>query len=366
MAGSVTHLVADSPALTRNLSTLLRVENVKTYFPVRRRGGERGQVVKAVDGVSLQLRRGESLALVGESGCGKTTLARTILRLTPATSGNVEFNGQDVFAAGRRELKGLRRQMQIVFQDPLGTLDPRLRVGRSIAIPLQQHGVGDTDQRRTRVLEVLDRVGLEAEFAERYPFQCSGGQLQRIGIARALALKPALLVCDEPTSSLDVSVQAEILNLLNELRSEMNLALLFITHDLPVARYMANRIAVMYLGRIVEMSGVQSVFDSPTHPYTQALLSSIPPPTPGLFNPIVLESEVPSPLAPPPGCHFNTRCPSADERCVTDDPSLELVGPNHWAACWRWEDIHRQRGGDAGRSGPGHPNTESDKEGLPS
>lgn len=323
---------------------LLTVENLTTYFTLRRggSGGGRRQVVKAVDGVSFSINRGESLGLVGESGCGKSTLARTILRLVPATGGAVQFDGQDVLAARGRQLKNLHGQMQIVFQDPLGTLDPRMKIGTSVAVPLQQHGIGDRDQRREMVLEALERVGLEAAFIERYPFQCSGGQLQRIGIARALMLQPQLLICDEPTSALDASVQAEILNLLNELRSDLGLALLFITHDLPVARYMCDRIAVMYLGRIVELSDRETVFENRTHPYTQALLSSIPPPTPGEFDPIELDSEIPSPLAPPPGCHFNTRCPLANDRCRGDGPPLELVGPDHWVACWRWEMARRQ------------------------
>jgi len=334
-------------------SALLKVENLVTYFSARRRGGgKRGQVVKAVDGVSLRIRRGESLGLVGESGCGKSTLAKTILRLVPATDGGVQFDGQDVLGARGQRLKSLRRQMQIVFQDPLGTLDPRLKIGTSVAAPLHQHGIGDRNQRPAMVLEALERVGLEAVFAERYPFQCSGGQLQRIGIARALILKPTLLICDEPTSALDASVQAEILNLLNELRSDLGLALLFITHDLPVARYMVDRIAVMYLGRIAEVSDRQSVFESPTHPYTQALLSSIPPPTPGKFDPIVLDSEIPSPIAPPPGCHFNTRCAFAEDRCRTETPPLDLVGPDHRVACWRWEIARREHLGDTNLIGP--------------
>lgn len=287
-------MAADEPAL-------LRVENLTTYFSAGRRGGgKRGQVVKAVDGVSLTVRQGESLGLVGESGCGKTTLVRTILRLVPATSGTVRFDGQDVLGARSKQIKRLRRQMQIVFQDPLGALDPLLRVGAGIAVPLQQHGIGDRDQRREMVLEALERVGLEAVFAERYPFQCSGGELQRIGIARALITRPRLLICDEPTSSLDVSMQAEILNLLNELRSELGLALLFITHDLSVARYMVDRLAIMYQGRIVEVSDRESVFDSPTHPYTQALFSSILPPMPGKFDPTALDADTQAPASPPP------------------------------------------------------------------
>ena len=313
----------------------------KTFRHRRERLFEKPASIRAVRGVTFDLYRGESLGLVGESGCGKSTLARLILGLIPATGGVVKLNGQDISVLSPREMKGLRRQAQMVFQDPHSSLDPRMRLGTSIATALRQHGVGTRDEQRARVVEMLDKVGLSADFADRYPHECSGGQLQRAGIARALVLGPELIVCDEPTSALDVSVQAQVLNLLDELREDLGLTFVFISHDLDVVRHISTRIAVMYLGKIVEMTTANELFENSLHPYTQALISSIPSPEPGAFAPVPMRGEIPSPLSPPSGCSFHTRCPLVEARCIEQEPPFDEVEAGHRSACWRWEEAKK-------------------------
>ncbi len=314
---------------------LVVVENLKTYFPIRSGLLQRVAAnVKAVDGVSFTIREGETFGLVGESGCGKTTVGRTILRLQPATAGSVFFDGEDVFAKRGGDLKALRRNMQIVFQDPYSSLDPRVPVGETIAEGLEIHGMTNRRERQEIVLAMLDRVGLNPYHANRYPHEFSGGQRQRIGIARALALRPKFIICDEPVSALDVSIQSQILNLLRELSREFGLTYLFIAHNLSVVEHISDRVGVMYLGTLVEVTDRHSLYHNPLHPYTQALLSAIPLPKPGLKRQrIMLRGELPSPINPPSGCRFHTRCPFAAEICQQEIPLLEEKAPGHWAAC---------------------------------
>lgn len=321
---------------------LLALENVTKTFQHRRESlFEKPALVRAVRDVSLELRRGESLGLVGESGCGKSTLARLILGLIPVSDGIVRFKGEDISKYGARERKVFRRKAQMVFQDPHSSLDPRMRLGSSISAPLRQHRIGTRAEQRERVAELLGHVGLSPDFADRYPHECSGGQLQRVGIARALALGPELIVCDEPTSALDASVQAQVLNLLDDLREELDLTFVFISHDLDVVRHVSSRVAVMYLGQIVEMTDAVAVFDDPLHPYTQALISSIPSPVPGEFAPVPLQGEIPSPLSPPSGCSFHPRCALSESKCAEKSPTLDAVEPGHVVACWCWEEARR-------------------------
>ena len=315
---------------------LLEVIGVAKHYPVRRGVlvARTLGTVRAVDGVSFALARGETLALVGESGCGKSTTARLALRLIEPTAGTLRFDGEDVTATKGAALRRLRRRMQVVFQDPYASLNPRLTVADTIAEPMEVHGVGDAASRRARVQELLRLVGLAPFHGGRYPHEFSGGQRQRIGIARALAVQPELVVCDEPVSALDVSIQAQVVNLLKDLQARFGLAYLFIAHDLAVVKHVADRVAVMYLGKIVELADKRTLFRDPRHPYTRALLAAIPRPDPSRRGQVAhLGGDVPSPMDPPPGCRFHTRCPHAAARCREEEPTLRAVGDGQVAAC---------------------------------
>jgi peptide/nickel transport system ATP-binding protein len=318
---------------------LLRAEHIKKYFPIRSGVLVQREVarVHAVDDVSFELRAGETLGLVGESGCGKSTLARCIARLYDLTSGSLMFEGNDISGHSRRQLRTVRRDLQMVFQDPYASLNPRKRVGAIISDPLRIHRAGNREQIRRRVLDLLELVGLSSEHINRYPHEFSGGQRQRIGVARALALKPKLVIADEPVSALDVSIRAQVINLLDDLQDELSLTYIFIAHDLGVVRHVSDRIAVMYLGKIVELSPAEELYERPVHPYTEALLSAVPIPDPDLSEQrqrIVLEGDVPSPISPPTGCRFHPRCRYATEICRTEEPPLTQHGSlGHLAAC---------------------------------
>ena len=324
--------------------SLLEVNDLVKHFPIKRGiiiDHEVGQV-QAVDGVSFSVGSGETLGLVGESGCGKSTLCRTVLQLIEPTSGSVRFDGAELVGKRGRALRPLRRQMQMIFQDPYASLNPRKRVGQIIGAPLALHGASGREL-RSQVQGLLERVGLSSEHFNRFPHEFSGGQRQRIGIARALALRPKLIVCDEPVSALDVSIQAQIINLLEDLQDEFNLTYIFVAHDLGVVRHVADRIAVMYLGKIVELGPAEQVYANPIHPYTLTLLSAVPIPDPhenAARNPIVLEGDLPSPANPPPACRFHTRCPYATEICSEVEPELVDYGGGHWAACHH--PLHRE------------------------
>jgi oligopeptide/dipeptide ABC transporter ATP-binding protein len=314
---------------------VLDVRNLKKHFPVRK--GLLRKVaghVYAVDGVSFSIARGQTLGLVGESGCGKSTVARAVIRLIEPTSGEVRILGRDILSLSKDELRESRRQAQIIFQDPFSSLNPRMSAGEIVGEPLLVHGIGNKKEREERVAALFDRVGLRASQMGSLPHQFSGGQRQRIGIARALALDPQLIIGDEPVSALDVSIQAQVINLLMDLQAEKNLSYLFIAHDLAVVEHISHRVAVMYLGRVVEHAETRALFSSPQHPYTEALLSAVPVPNPRLKRQKrLVQGDVPSPINPPPGCHFHTRCPYATEQCKVEVPPLVEVAPDHWAAC---------------------------------
>lgn len=321
---------------------LLEVCDLHKYFPIKkgiikRKVGD----VKAVDGVSLKIHTGETLGLVGESGCGKSTLGRTILRLLESTSGDVLMDGKSVLALSGNEMTGMRRKMQIVFQDPYASLNPRMTIEDLVAEPLHIHEPNlSRDQRRERVVEMMSLVGLGEHTLHRYPHEFSGGQRQRIGIARALILHPSFVVCDEPVSALDVSVRSQVLNLMQELQQTLNLTYLFISHDLSVVKHISDRLAVMYLGKIVELSDKDDIYDHPLHPYTQALMSAIPIPDPEVpVNHLVLEGDVPSPANPPSGCRFHTRCWKAMDKCKEATPDMIEVSPGHSVACFLYENV---------------------------
>lgn len=315
---------------------LLQVENLKVYFPVRKvKIGEKQRYVHACDDLSFSIYRGETFGIVGESGCGKTTTGKALVKIVKPTSGVIRYEGKDIYRDfSRREAFEFCRKMQIIFQDPFSSLDPRKTIGDTIGRPLVVHNLVPRAERFDRVLELMERVGLDPNWVNKYPHELDGGRRQRVGIARALAVNPEYIVCDEPVSALDVSIQAQVLNLLQDLQEELGLTYLFISHDLSVVKHLSNRIAVMYLGKIVELCDADGLFDNPVHPYTKALLSAIPIPTIGEKpKRILLHGDVPSPKNPPSGCRFHTRCPYATERCRTEEPCLREVESGHTVAC---------------------------------
>jgi len=327
----------NAPASTnQNGEILVEVNNLVKYFPVR--AGLLQRVVnqvKAVDDISFAIRQGETLGMVGESGCGKTTVGRTMLRLIEPTSGAVKFDNKDVFSLNAKDLKVVRRDMQIIFQDPYASLDPRVPIGESVMEGLHIHHIGTQRERTDIMMETLKKVGLEDYHARRYPHEFSGGQRQRIGIARALALRPRFIICDEPVSALDVSIQSQVLNILKDLQKEFGLTYLFIAHNLSVVEHVSDRVAVMYLGKMVELTTREELFRKPLHPYTLALMSAIPVPNPRLKRQrTILKGDVPSPLNPPKGCRFHPRCPVAIEKCSQEEPQFKELLPEHWVACW--------------------------------
>ncbi len=332
--------VAADPAATSGGDAdevLLRVRDLKKYFPIhkgvlRRKVGD----VRAVDGISFDIKVGETLGVVGESGCGKSTTGRVVLQLDHATEGTIEFEGQELTTMNNQTLRSVRPHMQMVFQDPHASLNPRMTVASIIDEPLREHDYGPKAERHAWIEELLLHVGLAPAHANRYPHEFSGGQRQRIGIARAIALNPRFIVCDEPIAALDVSIQAQVVNLLESLQDELNLTYLFISHDLSMVRHIADRVAVMYLGRIVELAPVHDLYENPKHPYTQALHSAVPVPDPvmeSIRERVVLEGDIPSPANPPPGCPFHTRCPIAEDRCRVEVPEWRESTEGHWVAC---------------------------------
>ncbi len=330
--------------MTNEEQALVQVINLKKYFPIYRGAILQRQVgdIKAVDGVSFDIYPGETLGLVGESGCGKTTTGRTILQLYEPTDGQIIFEGVDLTTLKENDLRRMRSHMQMIFQDPYASLNPRMTVGSIVSAPLEVHKVARGKEKRERVNELLELVGLNPEFVNRYPHEFSGGQRQRIGIARALALNPDLIICDEPISSLDVSIQAQVVNLLEDLQEQLGLTYLFIAHDLSMVRHISDRMAVMYLGKIVELADRDEIYLHPLHPYTQALMSAVPVPDPDISETrhrIILEGDIPSPANPPVGCNFNTRCPVAREICFQEEPAYREIKGNHWTACHFAEDF---------------------------
>ncbi len=320
--------------------TLMQVENLKVYFDVTREGAmpwTKPDRLKAVDGVSFDLKAGETLGIVGESGCGKSTLARAVIRMVPAEDGQVLWLGQDLLAFDRKQMRDQRKEVQMIFQDPLASLDPRMNIGEIIAEPLKTHFPKTPKAEvRQRVEEVMTRVGLLPNLVNRYPHEFSGGQCQRIGIARALILKPKLIICDEPVSALDVSIQAQVINLLMELQEEMGLALIFIAHDLSIVKHISTRIMVLYLGNMVELADSKTLYARPRHPYTQALISAVPIPDPKIERNkevILIDGDLPSPIDPPSGCVFRTRCPRAEPKCALEKPVMKNTGRGHLVAC---------------------------------
>jgi peptide/nickel transport system ATP-binding protein/oligopeptide transport system ATP-binding protein len=331
MSESVQPSAAGSPA-----APLLEVSGLKKHFPIRKGVLSRTVgFVYAVDGVSFHINKGETLGLVGESGCGKSTVGKTVLKLIEPTAGTIKVHGTDITGLDKSDMRPYRREMQIIFQDPYSSLNPRMSAGSIVGEPLTIHRIAAGREKEERTAALFDRVGLRPEHMVKYPHEFSGGQRQRIGIARALALNPSLIIGDEPVSALDVSIQAQVINLLIDLQEEYKLSYLFIAHDLAVVEHISHRIAVMYLGKVVEMTDKRTLFQQALHPYTEALLSAVPIPDPRIKrgNRIILKGDVPSPINPPPGCHFHTRCPYAYNRCMVDVPALREVQPGHWAAC---------------------------------
>tara|TARA_B100000029_G_scaffold116138_1_gene108859 strand:- start:32354 stop:33346 length:993 start_codon:yes stop_codon:yes gene_type:complete len=326
---------------TKSEENILEVKNLKMWFPVNSRGIIPKHVgdIKAVDDVSFNVRQGETLGIVGESGCGKTTVGRSIMQVYDITGGEIVFEGQELSALKAKEMRRMRRRMQMIFQDPYSSLNPRMTAGNIIGEPIQIHNMSDSKAEfAEQVEELLRVVGLNPYMRDRYPHEFSGGQRQRIGIARALAVRPSLIIADEPVSALDVSIQAQVINLLQDLQEQFNLTYMFIAHDLSVVRHISDRIGVMYLGKMVELAERDELYENPLHPYTQALLSAVPIPDPAIERGrerIVLEGDVPSPLRPPSGCRFHTRCPIAIDECSEEDPEFRDVGNDHWAACIR-------------------------------
>lgn len=340
--GSVTsnEMVSHTTTSKKDRDVLIQVRGLKKHFPITSGLLFQREVaaVKAVDGLDFDIYRGETLGLVGESGCGKSTTGRTLLQLHRATAGTVKYEGEELTELKGRSLRRMRRDIQIIFQDPYASLNPRMTIGRIVAEPLLVHGIGSEKERQEKVEALLERVGLNPYFTNRYPHEFSGGQRQRVGIARALALEPSFIVCDEPISALDVSIQAQVVNLLQDLQDELGLTYLFIAHDLSMVRHICDRVAVMYLGKIVELAETEELYTNPLHPYTQALLSAVPVPDPEVEatrQRIILKGDLPSPANPPVGCNFNTRCPVAVDVCYDLDPELIEVQPQHWVACHR-------------------------------